>query len=94
VIAEAMACGVPCVATDVGDSARIAGRPEYVAEPGNPRALERALITLLDDLEAQRVDHAALRQRIVESYSLDRLARRTEEILSEAVAQRLGRSGR
>ncbi len=94
VIAEAMACGVPCVATDVGDSARIVGRPEYVAEPGNPRSLEQALITLLDDLKAQRVDRAALRQRIVESYSIERLACRTENLLSEAVAQRLGRNAR
>lgn len=94
VLGEAMACGVPCVTTDVGDSARIVGHPAYVAAPADPRSLHWALLALLDDLRAQNVNHAALRRRIVESYSLERLARCTEEILSEAMAQRPRRHSR
>mgnify|MGYP006271093153 CR=1 FL=1 len=43
VIGEAMACGVPCVVTDVGDSARIVGDTGYVVPPGAPSVLGRAL---------------------------------------------------
>ncbi len=94
VIAEAMSCGVPCVATDIGDSARIVGHPGYIAAPADACSLRRALVALLDDLRMQNVDRTALRRRIVESYSLERLVLRTEEILSEALRLRQERGSR
>ena len=43
VIGEAMSCEVPCVVTDVGDSALIVGETGRVVGPGDPQALSQAL---------------------------------------------------
>lgn len=82
VIAEAMACGRPCVVTDVGDSARIVGTCGAVVEAGNPPALAAAIESvgrkLEDPDEAARL-HASARARIVETYSLEALLRNSEQ---------------
>ncbi|HKT41080.1 MAG TPA: glycosyltransferase [Rhodanobacteraceae bacterium] len=93
VIAEAMACGRPCVVTDVGDSARIVGACGAVVEAGDPQALADAIARvrrkLEDPGEAARL-HAAARTRIEESYSLDALLRNSEQAF-RALGAKAGR---
>jgi glycosyltransferase involved in cell wall biosynthesis len=75
-VGEAMACGIPCVGTDVGDTRHLIGATGYVVPPRDPQALTEAWRKLLDRAERQRLGVAA-RVRMVENFSLERLAERT-----------------
>ncbi len=49
VVAEAMACGVPCVATDVGDARQIIGNSGWVVPPKDENSLATALAKVLGE---------------------------------------------
>jgi glycosyltransferase involved in cell wall biosynthesis len=88
VVGEAMACGVPCVVTDVGDSAWIVGELGVVVPPTNPEQLAAGLARILDDLNENRDSIGyRLRQRIVYNFSLDRLVGRTAKTLESVVRE-------
>lgn len=81
VIGEAMACGVACVVTDVGDSARIVGDTGLVVLPKDPDALALAwkeLVEIGKD-KRQKLGHDA-RLRIRENFSLLSVVKRYEEL--------------
>ena len=91
VIAEAMACGRPCVVTDVGDCARIVGACGTVVAPRDPEAFAAAvegMLPTLVDAGAANAMQAAARKRIVESYSLDALLGNSRAALRAACANR------
>ncbi|BBQ52396.1 glycosyltransferase family 4 protein [Aeromonas allosaccharophila] len=44
VLAEAMACGVVCVSTDVGDAKEILNEPNFICSPKNPEMLSELII--------------------------------------------------
>jgi glycosyltransferase involved in cell wall biosynthesis len=74
VIAEAMACGTPCVATDVGDARRIMGETGWLVSPGDAQALARGMLSALDGMReaaAWQARRQACRARIVERYSME-----------------------
>ena len=74
-IAEAMACGLPCVVTDVGDSAAIAGDAGTVVPPSSPAAFADAVQRQIERLPAH--DPSVPRARIVDSFSLAAMVDRT-----------------
>lgn len=81
-IAEAMACGVPCVVTDVGDSALIVGDPGNVISASDHRALAAAIQRLTKlPAERRREISEACRARVVSEFGTDRLLQRTEQVL-------------
>ncbi len=75
VIGEAMACAVPCVVTDVGDSACIVGDTGRVVPPKNPESLARAWLDLLQmHPDARQALGSRARQRIESNFSLQKAA--------------------
>ena len=71
VIGEAMAAGVPCVATDVGDSARIVADTGQIVAARDPGKLADALRVMLRMPDADRRDLGLrARNRIETKYSL------------------------
>ena len=89
VVGEAMACGVPCVVTDVGDSAWVAGAGGLTVVPNDCNALSETLarISRLSSEERFALGQQA-RKRIVENFSVERMVRRTEEALEALVGDR------
>jgi glycosyltransferase involved in cell wall biosynthesis len=75
VLGEAMAVGVPCVATDVGDSARVIGDCGILVAAGNPAGLATAIKNLLAMTPEQRnTIGLRARERVRQLYSMDQIA--------------------
>ncbi|MCC6146720.1 MAG: glycosyltransferase [Anaerolineaceae bacterium] len=85
VIGEAMACGVPCVGTAVGDSVTIIGNTGQTVPPHNPRALARAQQEILELSKGERHSLGmAARQRVEENYSLAVMVSRYQQLYRAA----------
>ncbi|MEZ5386105.1 MAG: glycosyltransferase [Prosthecobacter sp.] len=76
VIGEAMACGVPCIASDVGDSAAIIGDPSHMFPAGDHVALAKCM---------REFQPREARARIVDEFSVQRLVERTTRLLGKKV---------
>ena len=77
VIGEAMACGVPCVTTDVGDCKLIMGGFGGVAAAGDYDSLAKKSILYLDTSELAKKQ---IRQHIIDNYTIGKIAAQYESL--------------
>jgi len=83
VVAEAMACGTPCVVTQVGDAAIIVGGTGWPVPPRNHHALAQAIFEALHEREDEprwSARQVAARQRIVDEFSLRTMVARYRKV--------------
>lgn len=84
VLGEAMACGVPCVTTDVGDSGLIVGETGIVVPPRDPAALANGWMQILKmSAEERRRLGQAARQRVEAKFSLSSVVAQYEQLYCE-----------
>ena len=86
VLAEAMACGVPCVATDIGDSAIIVGEGGSVVPPSNPVALAAAWAEILEgDVDFRTALGTAARHRVLQNFRLEDVVDRYQKLYEDVL---------
>lgn len=91
-IGEAMASGVPCVVTNVGDSADLVGQTGRVVPPGDPVALANALLDLVDlGIEERTSLGLAARERIASRFSLASTGLQYQQLYQRVDALRAAR---
>jgi glycosyltransferase involved in cell wall biosynthesis len=87
VTGEAMASGVPCVATDVGDTAALIADTGISVPAGDPQALADGWRLILSmDPAARRTMGEEARRRIQENFSIQLIARRYEALYSQILS--------
>jgi glycosyltransferase involved in cell wall biosynthesis len=87
ILGEAMASGVPCVATDVGDCTWVVGPHGLVVPPRQSEALADALARLIDlGPDARRQLGLAARARIIQHFSIQEVARQYVALHLEVAA--------
>lgn len=82
VVNESMACGIPCIVTDVADSSVIVGDVGIVVPPREPQMLADAISLYMNEMgsDAWSQRKKSSRQRIIENFSVDSLVRQYNEV--------------
>ena len=87
-VGEAMACEVPCVVTDVGDSAYLVSDTGLSVPPCKPEAFADALTKLVESgTEHRRQLGQAARRRIETKFSLPSIARCYEDLYESQLSR-------
>ena len=86
VLGEAMACGVPCVVTGVGDSAEIVGETGRVVAAENMRGLAHNIVEILQlSHQERRAMGARARERIRERFEIESVVREYERFYESLI---------
>ena len=81
IVCEAMACGIPCVVADVGDSSKIVEDTGKVVPPGDHQALKESWKALIDMGGGKRKElGVAARKRVERYYELSNIVRQYEDL--------------
>ncbi|SHF03264.1 glycosyltransferase family 4 protein [Streptoalloteichus hindustanus] len=87
---EAVAAGVPSVATDVGDHRAALTGAALIIPPEDRPALVRALARLLREPALRAELGARARERAVRDFAVERMAERTASVLEQVALTRTG----
>ena len=83
-LVEAMACGISCIATDVGDASRLVGAAGRIVPLADPDSLGNAIRDFLDlGKEGQAKIGNAARARVMEKFHIDRSVKRYEQFYED-----------
>jgi len=89
VLAEAMACGVPCVTTDVGDAAVIVAEHGWVVAPQDAGALADGLTRAHQSFSKNKDDwhkrKVACRSHIMANFELERMCERYRQVWEDCM---------
>lgn len=84
VLNEAMACGTPCVSTDVGDASIILGDTGWIVPSKDSESLYSSVIKAAQEKESNHRSWSqrsiACRQRIVQKFSLEKMVKKYKEV--------------
>jgi len=77
VVAEAMACGTPCVVTNVGDASNIVGSTGWVVPPDNPAKLSNAIEKVICEINTSKWNKRCnkARLRIKKNFDIAKMVR-------------------
>lgn len=87
VLGEAMACGVPCVTADVGDSRYIVGETGIIVPPSDIQALGHSLNEILNFSVDKRISLGmAARDRIESRYAISKIVTQYSDLYCKLVS--------
>lgn len=87
VIIEAMACGIPVVATCVGGIPELVehGKTGLLTQPGDHQDLAKAIIALLKDKPKRLQMGISGRENILNKFTIEKVIQQTEKVLCRAI---------
>lgn len=89
VLGEAMAVGIPCVTTDVGDAAELVQGLGEIVEPQEVERLQSSIECLLEEGKEDLTKRSILgRDRIVNSYSISHIIGQYIDVYNKALGDR------
>jgi glycosyltransferase involved in cell wall biosynthesis len=83
VLAEAMSCETPVIGSDSGEIPYVIANAGLIFPEGNPHELSQRVRQLLDDPELYANLAARGRQRVLENYTQEQIAKQTYEVYRE-----------
>jgi len=83
VLNEAMACGTPCVTTNVGDASLIVDNTGWVVPPKDPKAIANAVFNAVDEKQSDNLTWTKRKnechKRIADHFTLEKMLKKYKE---------------